>query len=456
MPSAAIIGGGISSLCAANDLHQAGWDIALYEASDRFGGKIWSSPVGDRIVDSGPDTFLARVPQGKQLCDELGLSDELVAPVSPVPAYFHRNGKLCPIPTGTVLGVPTDLDALAASGAVSPDGVARAAEDLTRPVTNLYDHAGVELSVGAYCRARLGDEVTERLIDPLIGGINASDIDRLSLRSGAPQLWTAAEQHRSIIEGLRATRPAVGATLGSAGTNEPVFLSLPGGLDRIITALVERLPGSDLHLEAPITNLDEATVNGAPADQVIIGAPANVAARLTAAASPAASELLASIEYASVAQVTVELPIEAVDPVLDASGILFPRVDGGVMTASTWFSTKWAHYARPGHVLIRLTSGRFGDTRALDFDDAGLIDHLLGELGALIDISAEPTATRVHRWMDAFPQYTPGHTDRVDAIVDALSGDAANIHVIGAAYRGIGIPACIEGGRSLAAALVAA
>ena len=456
MPSAAIIGGGISSLCAAYDLHRAGWDIAVYEAGDRFGGKILSSPVGDRIVDSGPDTFLARVPQGRQLCDELGLSDELVAPVSPVPAYFHRNGELCPIPTGTVLGVPTDLEALAASGAVSPDGVARAAKDLSLPVTDLYDHAGVELSVGAYCRARLGDEVTERLIDPLIGGINASDIDRLSLRSGAPQLWNAAQAHRSIIEGLRATRPAVGATLGSAGTNEPVFLSLPGGLDRIITELVRRLPRAQLHLETPINDLGEATVDGAPADQVIIGTPADVAARLTAAVSPTASELLASIDYASVAQVTVELPIDAVDPVLDASGILFPRVDGGVMTASTWFSTKWAHYARPGHVLIRLTSGRFGDTRALDFDDLGLVDHLLGELGALIDISAAPTATRVHRWMDAFPQYTPGHTDRVDAIVDALTSDAPNTNVIGAAYRGIGIPACIEGGRSLAAALVAA
>ena len=135
MPTAAIIGGGISGLCTAFDLQRAGWDIAVYEASERLGGKIWSSPVGDRIVDSGPDTFLARVPQGKQLCDELGLSDELVSPVSPVPAYFHREGQLCPIPTGTVLGVPTDLEALAASGAVSPEGVARAAKDLTLPIT---------------------------------------------------------------------------------------------------------------------------------------------------------------------------------------------------------------------------------------------------------------------------------------------------------------------------------
>ncbi len=346
--SAAIIGGGISGLCAAHDLNKAGWDVVVHEAGDRLGGKIWSSPVGDRIVDSGPDTFLARVPQGKQLCAELGLSEELVAPVSPVPAYFHRDGRLCPIPAGTVLGVPTDLDALAASGAISPDGVARVADDLTLPATDLYDHAGVEVSVGAYCRARLGDEVTERLIDPLIGGINASDIDRLSLRSGAPQLWNAAQQHRSIIEGLRATRPSVGATLGSAGTNEPVFLSLPGGLDRIITELAARLPAESIRLESPIREISAITINGRPVDHVIIATPANVAADLTRSVSPAAADLLSTIEYASVAQATIELPIEAVDPVLDASGILFPRVDGGVMTASTWFSTKWAHYARLG------------------------------------------------------------------------------------------------------------
>lgn len=455
MPSAAIIGGGISALCAAFDLHHAGWDIEVYEASDRFGGKIWSSPVGDRIVDSGPDTFLARVPQGKQLCDDLGLSAELVAPVSPVPAYFHRDGALCPIPTGTVLGVPTDLEALALSGAVSSDGVARAAKDLSLPITDLYDHAGVELSVGAYCRARLGDEVTERLIDPLIGGINASDIDRLSLRSGAPQLWNAATQHRSIIEGLRATRPAVGATLGSAATNEPVFLSLPGGLDRIIAALVDRLPTRALHLNSPITDLAQATVNGSVPDHVIIGAPADVAARLTASKAPSAAALLATIEYASVAQVTVELPADNVDPVLDASGILFPRVDGGVMTASTWFSTKWAHYAKPGHILIRLTSGRFGDERAFEFSDDELAVHLVSELGQLIDITAAPTATRVHRWISAFPQYTPGHADRVDAIFDALVTEAPNVHVVGAAYRGIGIPACIGSGRMLAAELTA-
>ena len=446
---AAIVGGGITGLTGAFDLQRAGWSVSLYEASDRWGGKIWSSPVGDRLVDAGPDTFLARVPHGKQLCADLGLTDQLVSPVAPVPAYFCRNGALKPLPAGTVLGVPTDLDALAKSGAVSAAAVTRAGEDLTMPATDLYDSRGVEVSVGAYCRARLGDEVTERLVDPLVGGINASDIDRLSLRSGAPQLWAAANMGPSLIQGLRDMKDSVGATLGSAAADEPVFLSHPDGIARIVDALVANLDGVDLHLGEAVDHLGQLE-----ADHTIIATPAPSAAALVADQSPAAAELLAQIEYASVAQATLQFPRSGVDPILDASGILFPRVDGKVITASTWFSTKWAHYDSPDHILIRLTSGRFGDTRALGFDDDALVDHLLEELRTVVSITADPTAVRVHRWVDALPQYTPGHAERVETIQAAMASDEPTTHLIGAAYRGIGIPACINDARTLVADLV--
>ncbi len=450
MPSAAIIGGGITGLVTAYDLHNAGWQVTVYEASSRWGGKIWTSPVGERLVDAGPDTFLARVPQGKQLCKDLGLDDELVSPVAPVPAYFHYNGGLAPLPSETILGVPTSMEALASSGAVSAAAVDRAAQDLTLPATDLYDADGVELSVGAYCRARLGDEVTDRLIDPIIGGINASDIDRLSLKSGAPQLWAAANRGPSLIRGLLELKESVGATLGSAGADEPVFLSLPGGMARIVDALVDELGDADLRLNSAITDLGQIQ-----ADQLVLAVPSLVAGPLVAPVSPGAAELLGQIEYASVAQVTFEIPRSAVEHELDASGILFPRVDGKVITASTWFSTKWAHYQSADHLLIRLTSGRFGDTRALDFDDASLTTHLIDELRSVVDIKGEPSSVRVHRWIDALPQYTPGHGGRVTGIVEALAADAPTIHAVGASYRGIGIPACIHDGRSLAQELIA-
>ena len=454
--SVTIIGGGISGLVAAFDLQRAGWSVTLHEASNRFGGKIWSSAVGDRIVDAGPDTFLARVPQGRELCEDLGLADELTSPVAPVPAYFHREGKLFRLPTGTVLGIPTDLDALATSGLISPEGVQRAAQDLELAATPLDG----DISVGAYFRARLGDEVTNRLIDPMIGGINASDIDHLSLASASPQVARAAAGHRSIIEGLRAAQPRVGATLGSqkaadGATPDPVFFGLPGGIARLIDALVAALGASDLRLNSPITDLSQLGLSQLETDHVIIATPTQAAARLLRSPAPTAAELLAAIEYSSVAQVTIEIPKSAISAAswghgLDASGILFPRVDGTIITAATFFSTKWAHYDRPDTALIRMSSGRFGDTRALDLDDTRLVDTLFRELSQVIEISGRPVATRVHRWINALPQYTPGHAQRVADIGTALADESPNLRVIGAPYQGIGIPACIGLARSIA------
>lgn len=471
---AVVVGGGISGLSAAFDLRRAGWAVTIYEASDRWGGKIFSSPVGDRLVDAGPDTFLARAEAGKRLCTDLGLDAELTSPVAPVPAYVVAGGALHPLPAGSMLGVPTDLDRLAASGLVSADGVAAAAADLELPATPIDD----DISVGSLCRARLGDEVTDRLIDPLLGGINASDIDRLSLIAGAPLLAAAVERSPSLIRGLRALRPTAGPTLGTAEA-EPVFFGLPGGIARITDALVDALltvdpdsgpnsparrnappdatspprsgPVADLHLGTPLTSLDDA----GPADAVIVATPADVAAKLLAPVSPTAADELASIEYASVAQVTIELPLSAVGRELDASGILFPRVDGTMITACTWFSTKWAHYRRPGTVLIRLTSGRFGDDRPSQLTDGQLSATLLDELRAVVPIEGDPTATRVHRWHRAFPQYAPGHCTRVDRIEAVLDEEAPDVWLAGAAYRGIGIPACIDSGRQAAAAVLA-
>lgn len=444
--SAVIIGGGISGLVAAYDLHQAGWSIEVHEASGRWGGKVYTSPVGDRMADAGPDTFLARVPQGRELCVDLGLFDELTSPISPVPAYINRAGVLSALPGGTVLGVPTDLDILAESGTVSAEAVVRAGEDRTMPTTPVDG----DISVGEFCRARLGDEVTDRLIAPLVAGINASDIDRLSLNSAAPQLAAAARQGGSFMDALQEARAKVGATLGSAGADEPVFFGLPGGIARIIDELVAALPAESLHLNSPVTSLA-----GIKADHIIVSVPTFVAAPLLEPVAPATAKLLAEIDYASVSQVTIELPENGVERVLDASGILCPVVDGGVMTAATWFSTKWAHYQREGSVLIRMTSGRFGDTRAMELNDDELIETLMGELSQIIPITAEPTAVRVHRWHDALPQYVPGHAERVSAIMSSLADAAPTVHLIGAAYGGIGLPACIGGARELAKRIVA-
>lgn len=455
----AVLGGGIAGLVAAWELHRTGARVTLVEATDHVGGKLLTSPVGDRMVDAGPDSFLARVPHGRQLCVELGLGDELTSPVAPVPAYLHRDGDLHPLPAGTMLGVPTDLDALAASGLVSAEGVERAARDLELPPTPI----DADVSVGDFCRARLGDEVTERLVDPMVGGINAGSVDTLSLDAGAPQLAAVARRTGSLLTGLREARARVGATLGSAGKAEPVFHGLPGGIARITERLVEVLDDADLRPGTAARHVERTTAGyrvdldaGAPlaVDAVVVATPAFATAELLAGLSPGAATEHAAIPYASVAQVTCEVPRTAVDQPLDASGVLVPRVDGFTLTAATWFSTKWAHYADPDRLLIRLTSGRYRDTRALELDDEALTTRLLAELQRLTPLREAPTAIRVHRWRDALPQYLPGHLDRVARIEAAIAADAPGLVLAGAAYRGVGIPACIDSGRRAAAALV--
>ncbi len=415
------------------------------------------------MVDAGPDTFLARAAEGVELCRKLDLTDELVAPVAAVPAYIHRDSKLLPLPSGTILGIPTDFDAVAASGLVSSEGLARARQDLVLPETTYTD----DCSLGWYCRQRLGDEVTMRLVDPLLGGINASNIDNLSLESAFPALATIAKTTKSLVEGLRAHQKSVGATLGSAkpttagkpSTAPPVFYSLPGGVARIIDRLVERLehPANPnftpvrLHLDSPISDLRQLDTQ-----QIVLACPAPVSSRLLKSINQEASQQLATIDYTSVSQVTFEFNRSATDPVLDASGILFPRVDGLVATAATWLSSKWDHYNTADKVLIRVSSGRADDLRSATMTDDELIAQLLEDLSTVININQPATAVRVQRWVGAFPAYTPGHTDRIQHAKSALQDSHPTIRLAGAAYDGIGIPACIRSGQRSAQELLQA
>ncbi len=427
-----MIGGGLAGLTTAYDLMNAGIEVTVHEASGRWGGKMRSSSVGDRLVDAGPDNFLARVPEGIQLCTELGLADRLTVPVSPKPAYLYIDRRLGELPKGTVLGVPTDFEAL--EGIISPEGIERARQDLHLPPTPL----SADTTVGDYCRARLGDEVTDTLIDPMVGGINASSIESLSLADGATQLYKAAMSNPSLVTGLRETRDEIGATLGSAAQNQPVFNGLEGGMATLISALVDKLDrgGATLRLTAPI----EAVPGGF--DKVVIATEAHAAATIARSASADAADLIAGIRHASVAQITIEVQVGQLEP-LDASGILVPRYQGFVMTACTFFSTKWAQYAADDRYLIRITSGRFGDDRAISMSDDELRTTLLSEFAQIYADPGEPLSERIVRWPDAFPQYEPGHSQRVDAIEAALAHDAPHVHVVGNSYRGIGIPATI-------------
>lgn len=448
-PSVVVVGGGITGLVAARDLAGAGAQVALVEP-DRVGGKLQTTPFDGGVLDEAADTFLARVPEGLALCRELGLDGDLVSPASRQ-AYVWSRGELRPLPQGQVLGVPTDLDELAASGIVSDGGVAAARRDLEVPL----EAPEGDVAIGPLLRGRLGDEVVERLIDPLVGGINAGDVDHLSLAATVPQLDAAVRSGAgSVIEACRAQRARV------ADPDAPVFFAPRGGMGALAQASWRDAEARGVVLvSAAAVGVERRGVRwavsldrGGPleADAVVIAAPAGVAARLVRPHAARAATLLAGIPYASVALLSIAVDRDGVDRPLDGTGYLVPAVEGRTITACSWASSKWAHLGGDGTVWLRASVGRDGDDRAIALDDDALLAAVLADLRDTMALRGEPREVRIGRLPGSFPQYRPGHLQRADAIDADLAADAPGLFVAGAALRGLGVPACIRQGRAAA------
>ena len=457
-----VVGGGITGLAAAWEASSdPGVRVTLLEAGGRTGGKIHTSDIvlddGTVLtVDEGADAFLARVPDAVELCGELGLADELTQPAVGRAKVFV-DGELRFLPEDTVLGVPTDMDALATSGLLSADGLAAAAAELDRT----DDAPEGDVPIGGFLADRYGPELVDRVVGPLIGGINAGDVDELSLAAVTPQLAEAAADGGSLSVALAARRRA-------EPLSGPVFHALLGGSGRLIEALGAALAdrGVDLRLEAPVRELRRRgagweLVVGGPgsasidADVVVLTTPAPDTAELLAPLCPAASRELAAMTHSACALVTLVFRAEDVPTELDASGFLVPRSEGLFLTAASWGSSKWAHWDDGRHVVLRVSAGRTGDERQAELDDDELVAALRADLVTTMGITGAPVATRVARWPLGFTQYEVGHLERVDRIEAALSEDCPTLAVAGAAYRGLGLPACIRQGRTAARRLLA-
>ena len=455
MTAVAVVGGGVAGLAAALDLAAAGTDVALFEAGDRLGGKVRTGSLAGVAMDLGPDSFLARRPEAVRLCTELGLATDLVSPAATGAGVWSR-GRVRMLPPGQVLGVPTDALALARSGIVSPVAAARAALEPAWPGRPLAEDEDV--AVGTLVGRRFGRAVAERLVDPLLGGINAGNTDSLSVDAAAPQLAAAARRSRSLVRGLRG---------GPAAAPGPVFLTHPGGLSVLVDALAARLGshGVAVSRSCPVEALEHrpgggyrlATPGGSlEVDGVVLAVPAPAAARLLAGLAPAAAPTLDGVRAASVVLVGLAYrPGDApVDPV--GSGFLVPRPEGRLMTACSWASAKWAHLGADGVVRLRVSAGRVDDPRAMAMDDDDVVERLRVELAAAVGVEADPVDVVVARWPDGFPQYAPGHLSRIAAVHAELDRSAPGVALAGAGLGGVGIPACIGSGRAAAARVLSA
>jgi protoporphyrinogen/coproporphyrinogen III oxidase len=449
-PRVIVIGGGIAGLAAAARLSGADGgtgsaEVVLLEAGDRLGGKLRSGELDGIPVDLGAESMLARRPEAVALARAVGLGEALQPPATAKAAIWTR-GALRPMPTGHLMGVPGDLDALAASGVVSPEGMARIAQDLTLPPAEVGD----DVAVGAYIGERLGREVVERLVEPLLGGVYAGHADRLSLRAAVPQLLPLARRGGSLIEGVRTLQAA------AQPSSAPVFQGIDGGIGRLPLAVADacRAAGADLRLGTEVRALRRIAggwsvrtdAGELTADAVVLAVPAPVAARLLAAEAPAASAELAAVEYAGMALVTLAFRRSELGP-LTGSGFLVPPVDGRAIKASTFSSNKWRWLAEaaPDSFVLRTSVGRHGEEQDLDLDDAELVARSLRDLGTAAGVAAVPYASTVTRWRGGLPQYPVGHLDRV-ARIEKLTAELPGLALCGAAYQGVGIPACVASG----------
>lgn len=412
----AVVGGGIAGLAAAHQLTEHGFETVLFESTDRVGGKLRLETVGDMTLDVGAEAILARRSEGVELARSVGLAGDLVHPAT-IQASILAAGALHPLPR-TVMGIPT--------GPVDFAVV----EQRSVP---LPDH---DISVAEYVRQRAGEEVLDRLVAPLLGGVYAGDPERLSLAAAGEQLK------------LLGADPVAVAAKVPEPDGSPVFAGIVGGVGRLAAALESQLP--DVRTGVVVRGLERGddgwtlrtSTGDERADAVILATPAPATSRLLAEVAARSSFALADVTVASVVIVTFVFDTE-LD--LQGSGFLVAPSEPVTIKASTFSSNKWSWVSRPGRTIVRASLGRAGEPML--YDDGTMTELALADLRAVLGALPSPSASHVQRWGGGLPQYAVGHLTMLDTI-DGELRSLRGLAVAGATYRGVGIPAVIASART--------
>ncbi|HYH32280.1 MAG TPA: protoporphyrinogen oxidase [Pseudonocardia sp.] len=480
----AVVGGGVSGLAAAHRLRTLlgpAATITVLEQRDRIGGVLRTVELAGVPFDVGAEAFLARRPEVPALLAELGLADALVHPTGAT-ASVRAGGRTGPLPGGTLLGVPTSAATL--DGVLSAAGLAAVAAEPARPLS--WDPGG-DVALGGLLRSRFGDEIADRVADPLLGGVYAGRVDALGLRAtvpalaaaldaGAPSLTAAADaattpsasppsrQGESPVPTGRVSRSGTASGANEQGEPRvpapagPVFGAVRGGYRVLLEALAAAATG-DVRLGTTVRELQRRErgwrlVLGPPTapevldvDAVVLAVPAPAASRLLAAVAPEPARAAGEIELASSAVVAFAYRAADAATLPPTSGVLVAADEPLALKAVTHSTNKWAHLAPDGLVRLRASLGRFGEAATLQVDDAELVARARADLAALAGITAPPVAVHLQRWGGGLPQYAVGHLDRVRAIEEGLPPGVA---VAGSALHGVGVPACVATARAAA------
>jgi oxygen-dependent protoporphyrinogen oxidase len=395
-----VIGAGISGLAAAWELRQRGRQPLILEQSSRAGGVIVTERAHGFVIDGGPDALLVQKPAGVELCRELGLAQHLFPTNPPRTAFVLRHGQLTPLPEGSFLGIPSRIDSLIKSPLFSPAAKLRMATEILRPRQPLPDE-----SIGQFIRRRFGQEAVDYLAEPLLAGIHAGDVERLSIHSLFPRLVSLEQTYGSVLRGVSAARSSAPPAANGA------FVSLPHGLAELPETLAAALGHDTIRYQTRVVQISGASPYKLTLDSdasiyarhVIVTTPAWAASRMFSSLDPTLARLCAEIPYASSATVVFGLRRDRIDHPLDGSGFVVPRRERKSVMAATFITSKWPQRAPEGQASLRAFLGGATDPGALDRGDDALARTALDELRDLLRITGEPRLTRVFRWPRATP-----------------------------------------------------
>jgi oxygen-dependent protoporphyrinogen oxidase len=465
MPKTVVIGGGISGLAAAYALQKTEGSDANYlllEASDHLGGKIVTYSGDGFLIEGGPDSFLTQKRAALDLCRELGLGDQLIGSnhTATPSTYVLSKGKLHPMPEGMMLMAPTMILPILRSKLISWPGKLRMGlEIFIGRNTTVPDE-----SLGAFVRRRMGSELLAKIAGPLMAGIHAGDPEALSLRSTFPIFTDMEKTHRSLILGMMKRKKAMAAqpTQPSTSPRPSMFPTLSGGLQQLPDAIAARLNPANVQLNTRVQSvtpdgnqykIDLADGTYLYAENVVFTTPSYVTADLVLQLDPALAAKLREIRYVSTSTVSLAFRRSEITCDLNGFGFIVPATEGRKINACSWSSTKFSHRAPDDFVLMRVFIGGAFSEPLAEQDDATLIDIARTELREIMGITATPVLALAYRWTKSNPQYNVGHSARIDAI-DQLVAAHPSLYLAGAAYRGSGIPDCIQSGVDTAAKIL--
>jgi oxygen-dependent protoporphyrinogen oxidase len=458
MGKTVIIGGGISGLAAAYYLQEsAGEDTEylLLESSSRLGGKITSNSSDGFLVEGGPDSFLTQKSATLDLCRALGLGDQLIGSnqTATPSTYVLSNGRLHPMPEGMMLMAPTMILPILRSRLISWPGKLRMGmEVFVRRAKSDSDE-----SLASFVRRRLGSELLNKIAGPLMAGIHAGDPERLSLRSTFPMFAEMEHANGSLIRGMMKRKKAQAGRPASAKTPS-MFTTLAGGLQQLPDAIACRLNSRQVRLNCRVQSLlsngDRYKLvlsdgSSMVADNIVFATPAYVTAEIVQQLDPCLAETLRAIRYVSTATVSLGFTRSDLKCPLNGFGFIVPASEGRRINACSWSSMKFSDRAPKDCVLLRVFVGGALAEDLAEQDEAALIDLARKELHEILGITATPVITKAYRWNKSNPQYEVGHRALI-AEVERLSESHPGLHLAGAAYRGSGIPDCIQSGMDAA------